>query len=544
MKCRGILCDETNYLDSQVCKPKPGIFKEICYKTFIKMIPAEHVGVPFLNYLRNESINLITEKQVDGFKDIVSDMQFFYKPRGREGEVSFDYIVLYIEFDFSVESSFSVNIEHILNLHGRTISVTAEDRTVDLHLELGSYNAVFSSLSAEIYVTSQNDMSIVDILHTYLRQYPTFAFFCSGRQTVEISKLLGCPFIKIEFDELSMSLENGFLLVQGNPRFTKQFLRWEYRVTENGVFICLDDYKIIYNALPKATLDSEGSEDVVGPKRILSFVCVCLSIMCLLITIVTYIIFSELRTQPGINNLTLCVCLLLAQTVYQFGAGQQSLSEAACSVIGALCHVLWLLVLFSMNACSIQMFMIFKSSIKISPVLSKKNTFMTILYISFASLVFVLVNAAVSLLTSNGDSIGYGGTVCFISSYEMHLITFIIPAFLIICVNLGLFFFVVNRMRKFNIISSQLNQERNYLRINARLSTLTGLTWVFGFLQLLVRQDFIENLFIIFNASQGVFIMIAFVCNHRVYSLMCRKRKLISSEQGPDTDKTLDQKST
>ena len=199
-----------------------------------------------------------------------------------------------------------------------------------------------------------------------------------------------------------------------------------------------------------------------------------------------YIRFSELRSQPGINNLILCICLMGAQAVYQFGAGQQGLSHVACSMIGAICHLLWLAVIFSLNSCSFQMFLIFRSHTKLLSASNFRISLMTIVYIFCSSLVLVVVNIIISYIRTSGADIGYGGVVCVIKNYEMHLITFIIPSFITITVNLGLFSFVLYRMRKFNVISTQLNQERNYLRINARLSTLTGLTWMFGFLQIFV----------------------------------------------------------
>ena len=537
------MCEERKYLETRTatCLPKPHVAEHICYKTFIKLTPVRIMSKSLLKSIQDRSEHLF-DNTIHGLKDVISEIQFFHQ-LVEEDLSKVDFILLYITFDLSMASStYSVSIIDIITLNNRTLPVDLAEDVIEFYMEIGSYNATFRNSNAEIYVTSKNDISAVTFLNVTLTR-GIDRDFCYGKQNVDLNRLLICPFIEVEFEEIFMSVQNGFLIVQGNSAFNKTFLSWEFQVTETGVLLCLEDYTPIYNALPKFTFEGKVSaEKEVGPKRILSFVCVCLSITCLLVTIVIYLIFSELQSQPGINNLTLCICLLLAQSFYQFGAGQQSLSESACSVIGALCHLFWLSVLFSMNACSIQMFIIFKSNMKLSPVFKKKSTFVTILYISFASLTFVLINTAVSFVSSKGDNIGYGGTICFIRSYQMHIITFIVPSLVLITINLVLFIYVVNKMRKFNIISSKLHQERNYLSINARLSTLTGLTWIFGFLQLLIRQEFIEYLFIIFNASQGVFIMIAFVCNHRVYSLIFKRRSLTSSLRGTNTENTIDQK--
>ena len=54
----------------------------------------------------------------------------------------------------------------------------------------------------------------------------------------------------------------------------------------------------------------------------------------------------------------------------------------------------------------------------------------------------------------------------------------------------------------------------------ARLSTLIGVTWIFGFINLLIRHDILEYLFIVLNASQGDFII-----KQRGISLKCHVYK-------------------
>ena len=113
----------------------------------------------------------------------------------------------------------------------------------------------------------------------------------------------------------------------------------------------------------------------------------------------------------------------------------------------------------------------------------------------------------------------------------MQIITFIVPAVVALLSNIALFSYVVFKIMNINIASEKMNLERNYFVIYARLSTLTGVTWIFGFINLLIRHDILGYLFIVLNASQGVFIMIAFVLNKRVCSLCCTEPKNIASVQ-------------
>ena len=481
----------------------------LCYELFIKMTPTENISI---------GADAVDKNMIYTMFPNVRHMQLLFRDSLIAAKLNYflAHMVLYAD---------ARSVEDIGNMHNRILPLNISGKQVVVRVNIGIYNVSEYSLYDDVFVTEQEDTSRVDIFRTKFTEPAYGTLICPPDISFKFNKLLRCPFIRLDFDELPVSTENDFLIVRKKSFILKSFSKWEYRLDAGGIFICLDDYFLIYNALPDAAVlrRIETSVEQIGPKRILSFICVCLSLMCLLVTIMVYGRFSELRSQPGVNNLILCVCLLCAQSVYQFAAGQQSHSHVSCSVVGAICHLLWLAVMFSLNSCSLQMFMIFRSHTKLLSKCDAKTTLITILYIIGSSLLIVLINIMVSLIRSSGKDIGYSGNVCFLNSYEMHLVTFIIPSFILITANLCFFIFVVYRMREFNLISSRLNQERSYLKINARLSTLTGLTWMFGFLQILVRSDILEYLFIILNASQGVFIMVAFICNRRVYFLLFKR---------------------
>ena len=337
-----------------------------------------------------------------------------------------------------------------------------------------------------------------------------------------------CVHVKISFGEIPMRLDNGILFGPGNLTLSQ----WEYDINGKDVLICYDDFVIFYEHLQMPVKDETQSiiSKRVHPKQMLSLACVCLSIVCLLATISIYTKYTELHSQPGVNNIILCVCLLMAQVFYQFGAGQTSLSNWACALIGGLCHFLWLTMMFCMNVCCIQMFKIFKSPMSLQAKFDMKLTLKYIIYITGSSLFLVAVNLCVSLGTSNGTTSGYGGKLCYISSPMMHLYTFVVPSAFTLAVNFVLFACVVFKINETSAASRELHKQRNYFGAYVRLSSLTGLTWIFGYLFIILKKETLEYLFIICNASQGFFIMVAFILNKRVFTLMRR---------GQGHDKTL-----
>ena len=394
----------------------------------------------------------------------------------------------------------------------RGVSLLTELVTYDLPLDSTSSSRNISVLSPDNMVTDY--LEIVPIAYNGYNH-------SNGNSCIwQFFKLEVCPFVKIHLTELSAQIDNGFLYIESNTS-TVIFNMFEYTIEFDTISLCVRDYSKVSVILDTGfgQSASTGSSNVVPVKQLLAFWCVCLSLLCLLITLVVYIALPQLQSQPGMNNIVLCISLLMAQAVYQFGAAQTSLPSWACELIGAVCHFLWLCVVFSMNVCSAEMFFVFRKLTRLPPRFSWAHTMRNITYIFLCSISFVLVNCVVSLSLSNGNSRGYGGSICYLSSYIMHLVTFVLPVVATVSSNIVFFSVVVLKLYKLAADSVNLQQERNYLTIYARLSTLTGLTWVFGFLQILLHNDVLEYLFIILNASQGIFIMIAFIFNKRTLVL-------------------------
>ncbi|MEW8545704.1 MAG: 7 transmembrane receptor [Candidatus Thiodiazotropha sp.] len=178
-----------------------------------------------------------------------------------------------------------------------------------------------------------------------------------------------------------------------------------------------------------------------------------------------------------------------------------------------------------MNICAIEMYLVFKKLTKLPPRFEMAHTLPNLTYVFCLSIFFVIINVVLSFILSKGQEVGYGGTLCYLSSPVLQTITFVIPSAAAVVSNIVLFALVVINISAASIGSANLNQERNYLGIYTRLSSILGLTWIFGFLQLLIGNDILDYMFIVLNASQGVFIMMAFVMNKRTLTLYCKTKE-------------------
>ena len=523
--CREILCHPYRYLRNGSCvhwslrslKVPIRDFPEI-YIIFIKLTPRVQEGNA---YLTEDTLNL-QEHFMDKLQKMVAsyiadpyieDFRLYKKTslKGRDTFIGYFVLRIIVNIGMFIDDR-DIVYELISDLHQSTITLLP---STDFTVELVSYH--FNSSYLEGNILANTPQPEADDILIHVGVVNNKELHVIGNIIVyQFNKLHLCPFLELKAVELPVEMDNGILYFKGD-RSNSFFEKWEFNQIGDTIQLCIEDFE----ALSKT---NKIQTSMVSPKQLLAFLCVCLSIVCLLITIITYLIFPELHSQPGINNLILCISLLFAQTMYQFGVGHKSMSNLACAVVGAICHFLWLSVMFAMNMCSIELFFVFKTVNKLPPKFCWYKTIRNILYVTLCSSTLVTGNIVVSLAISGGNHSGYGGSICYLSSHLMQLATFFIPSVGTVTVNILLFSYVVIKIGTTHISSANLNQDRNYLGIYARLSTLTGITWSFGFLQYFLHEDILEYIFIVLNASQGVFIMVAFVLNKKICTL-CREQK-------------------
>ena len=222
-----------------------------------------------------------------------------------------------------------VMIEVLDTLKDLCFSFKTQDINVSFLLELHTVKYILTEQELETLSSGENHRLRNGWSKVHVEQLGEPS--CQQKAILSLNKKIKlCPYIKIPFHEVSMEIQNNFLYF--NETGTK-LKKSECVKKGDIVYLCLLKYRSVYLALhpPRDVRKATIRRTITGPKDILSFVCVCLSLVCLLITLATYIFLKELQTQPRINTIILCVFLLLAQGMYQFGAGQSSLHSYACS---------------------------------------------------------------------------------------------------------------------------------------------------------------------------------------------------------------------
>ena len=364
--------------------------------------------------------------------------------------------------------------------------------------------------------------------HGVLPVIPTSPFLYPN--TIRIMPFLFCPYITLSNEDFT--IQNG--------RKEIYFIHKKAYVNTSNIVFSKNDSTIIlcskdYFSQPSSDNIVQKPSTLYNAEVILSIVCTAVFMLSLVIVLVTYCIFRTLRTLPGLNNMGLSSSLFLAQLFYLLGGVIEITIDWLCKTLGVLLHFSLLTSFFWMLVCTFHMMRTFVFISKLSAPEDTCSKFIKYAaFVTLASAVLVVINIVVSVL--DDSTIGYGVDSCYISSKYMIIYTVALPLGIIILSNLVMFVYVIIKVCNLPEVSKNVKHERNNIVIFAKLSTLTGLSWIFAYVYQWTEIKAFSYMFIITNASQGLFIMFSFIVNKRVINMVTSSYK--SSSLYRTTNKT------
>lgn len=345
-----------------------------------------------------------------------------------------------------------------------------------------------------------------------------------------------CPRVELKNSEFTINIDGKTATVlsqddsiKSSPyasSFTFFFSKIIHPKLNDSIFVCADEYFAQLQpengtTLPQNRSDrSDDGEDY--QLAVLTVVCLVLSIVSLLFTFVVYCLLPHLRTIPGLNNMGLALSLLLAHGVTLINVIADIELAWLCSALGVFLHFALLSSFFWMFICTYHMMTVFVKIRSRSPSGHPLRTFVR--YFTSTSLSSGMLVACtivvVRVFGSGNGSIGYGGSICYIQDSKMILYFVAVPLGFVLLANVTMFLFVIVKVVRMPDMAANSNHERKNIIIFVKLSTITGLTWIFGFLYQFTEVILFGYAYIIFNAGQGVFIMMSFICNRRVFDML------------------------
>ncbi|KAK7493267.1 hypothetical protein BaRGS_00015393 [Batillaria attramentaria] len=378
-----------------------------------------------------------------------------------------------------------------------------------------------------------SDLKTVSFFFGKMDMFDTTWSSISPDTFVPLSPLVLCPFLGLNSSEYELRATEGnttqVVLKFGDEEaaLTELELAW---LEENELRVCLEALE----SLPRPRETDEGS---TSWQYILSMVAFPLSIICLVLTLIVYSLLPKLRTQPGLNTMGTCCALLLAQVTLLL-ASHRVTSGTGCTALGMVVHMAWLSMFCWTSVCSAHMFRVFSAKTyrgSGSGHYSKlvRNIIITILLPA----VGVGLVVGVSYHTSDGASIGYSSIRCYLESALLVGVAMVLPVSIILVLNLLLFVLTVRRIHQVTKLKARSESERDsrqHVHVCARLSVLTGVTWVLSLIAEGADIDWLRAVAILTNGGQGVLLFLSYVATRRVAAMLAvrlglREKDLTSS---------------
>ncbi|XP_069136322.1 uncharacterized protein [Argopecten irradians] len=348
----------------------------------------------------------------------------------------------------------------------------------------------------------------------YLQRFSSHIFVpLNTFRSVYISKILLCRQIELESDEYDINTLQMELRIHSIGK-TLPFDKFQ-RSSHGRVRVCVEDVDAI---------SDPPTEYVDLALSILTFVCNIVSMICLLLTFIVYLINPTLQSIPGINNMCLVVALFFTQLSFQFGLFA-SVDSNLCVAIGIILHVLWLTMFGCMVVCSFHMFRVFSGLGRYHAVHSKLKTLKSYITFSFGLPVIIVgLNTTLNLSLSKGQITGYGVDKCFISSRLSFILSFLVPIVTACLSNIVFFSITVYKIRNTPRVDSNQENHRHF-GIYVKLFFITGGTWLATVIEAFFPLSIVSYLTTILNGCQGVFIFIGFIMNRRVFLMLKERTK-------------------
>ena len=260
--------------------------------------------------------------------------------------------------------------------------------------------------------------------------------------------------------------------------------------------------------------------------EILTYIGCSLSIIGSCILFLTYSILKELRNLPGKLVMNLGVAILLSDLVLMglFTANVYFPSTNFCAINAVLLHYTFLARFVWMTIISIHL-----ASTLVKPFhFSNKRHAEWKILVAFIiigwCLPLLIVALCIVLNFSPNHLVGYGNDGrCWITDQRAFIGAFVAPVSVSIFINLLCFTAATIAICRAKIRGNG-GIVRNYasnLRTFAALSSLMGVTWIFGFIALAAGSVVPWYFFIVLNSTQGLFVAVMMLCKWKTVQI-CR----------------------
>ncbi|CAC5364699.1 unnamed protein product [Mytilus coruscus] len=509
--CRDLRCIPGKVFANNTCIPLLQTTEDLCYifavhfDAIISENAHEAVGIDLIRELANEAFDNLNARLIN--TSIHCNMKYII------ANISCNNINIktsfsgYLYFDlctFGMVSRHYID-SNLLHLMNSTVTLNQSDLIMRVKYESDAEAFDVPSLVDNIAVADLCTYQSVTQKHV------------PGKLAMyyRVNKLLLCTQVELTTHEYAKQRNREIKLHNRNHLLGRNdFLT----VKHNSIRVCSDRYLQLISELP--------NENIKLPMFIIRAICNVISLICLILTFITYILFKSLRTVPGENNMTLVLCMILND--FLFHVRLYSLENIyLCQLIGVLQHYFILTVFTSFNVCTFHVYRVFTTSFSTTVNTNIHVLFKYKAYIFGFPAVIVTSNIFVTFIDNDYQSIGYGGDLCFIVFKLAAIATFLCPVGIILLSNVVMFAAAIYNICTSPHVSSEnvSHEKKDNIVIYFKLFAITGCTWLLQFIDALFPESMFTVLISMCNLLTGTFIFMSYICNKSVLELYKSKFK-------------------
>ncbi|KAL9971189.1 hypothetical protein ACROYT_G023684 [Oculina patagonica] len=325
-------------------------------------------------------------------------------------------------------------------------------------------------------------------------------------------------FNKTDFVQLS----NGSIYLKPH---NKLYNNMTYMLRDSKLLLCVNFSRNF------SRTEKEGGKQTITKTpallQLLSAIGCIVSMVSLVLLLITYIVFAELRNLPGKIIINLALSLLLYQSL--FLSAVKTDDQDTCLAIAVLLHFFVLSSFTWMTVMAYDMRRIF-TNISEGVVAHRQNQsggytkrlMNYCLYAWGSPVLFVVVCVITDHIKKGSIGYGQGEEECFISQLQALLYSFVLPVALLMIFNLiALGHTVVHIIKTRKRTQQQKNRrhDTSVAVICVKMASVMGVTWILGIAANLKALSFLWYPYVVLNSLQGLFIFLSFAASGKALEL-------------------------
>ena len=363
-------------------------------------------------------------------------------------------------------------------------------------------------------------------IHSTNKTYKNFEYYWENAEQLERGNITVC-------EKYIPTKCNGFIVLYKPEEYIRT-VNLSIYVKETSSLYSYGEYEILSNKSVaicqyfKVHLITETRQTILNNEVLghITFVSFLLSILSLILLLVTYILFPQLRTLPGKNLMNFSTNLLLFELFWLPSSFTEVRSDKqTCMALSILEHYFLMSSFVSMSVIAFHTCKVFARRLPAPKMSEGHERKLFCMYLACVWLLpGIFVGICVALDHQDVVKVGYGELeICWLTEDKAYTYFVIIPIGFLLLFNIIAFVIAAVYLRKHgqNTAARQASvNRRSNFSIYVKLSTLMGFTWLFGLMALVVTSTTVFwYFFVIFTSLQGVFVSVAFAMNVKTFGL-------------------------